>query len=177
MVANSNRALLREELSRRFVPHLQSVGFEQENLSEVDGRTSFPFGIFVRRHGATKDIIRIQFDKYQRAKFTINFRKDPHVVISGNVRSRSSQKESPVPETFKLVQLFRLHPRPKSAAWFAMRTLFGLRSPAKCARDVVDCLMNLFPEVERCLKDGTIGDHVRMIAVPLLKEAQYRKSP
>ena len=110
----SNRAFLREELSRRFIPYLRSIGFEQEDLAQMDGRSTSPFGTFVRRHGATSDVIRIQFDKYLRPKFTINFGKDPPDVISGNFRSRSSGTEHGCAAVnLQLVQLFRLHPRPE----------------------------------------------------------------
>lgn len=142
-MAKSNRAFLREQLSKRFIPHLQSRGFAQaKDSAKGNGRSSFPFGTFIREHGAGSDIIEIQFDKHSRPKFIINF----------SLRSESD-----------LVQSFRLHPRPKSAAWFTMRTFFGLRSAETCARQVVDQLMNLFPEVESWFTDRVVGKHLRRL--------------
>jgi hypothetical protein len=142
-VVKSNRAFLREELSKRFIPHLQSTGFARaEDSAKEDGRSSFPFGTFTREHGAGSDIIEIQLDKYSKPKFIINF----------SLRSGSD-----------LIESFRLHPRAKSAAWFTMRTFFGLRSAGTCARQVVDQLMNLFPEVESWFKDRVIGKHLRRL--------------
>src|SRR5712692_10449092 len=120
-VAKSNRAFLREELSRRFIPYLRSRGFERaKDSAKADGRSTFPFGTFMRTHGTASDIIEIQFDKYSRPKFIINFRKDPPELIRfGTVNCMSAEA-------------FRLHPRPKSSGWFSMRTFFGLRSPETC---------------------------------------------
>ena len=142
-MANSNRAFLRQELSQRFIPHLQSKGFAvAKDAAKGNGRSSFPFGTFIREHGADADVIKIQFDKYSRPKFILNFS-----LRSGN----------------DLVESFRLHPRPKSSAWFTMRTFFGLRSAETCARQVVDQLMNLFPEVESWFKDRVVGKHLRRL--------------
>jgi hypothetical protein len=116
-------------------------------------------------HGSTSDIIEIQLDKCSKPKFTINFRKDPPQIVKGkHLRS--------APDGVTLVEHFRLHPRPKSPSWFTMRTFLGLRPAEICAQNVVDRLMNLFPEVESWFKDGTMEEHVRMIPVPLLEDKQ-----
>jgi hypothetical protein len=161
-VNKSNRTVLREELSKRFIPYLWSIGFERaKDSAKADGRSAFPFGTLIRMHGTASDIIEIQFDKYSKPKFIINFRKDPpRIVKGGHLRS--------VPDRVRLVEHFRLHPRPKSPSWFTMRTFLGL--PEICAQNVVDRLMNLFPEVESWFKDGTMEEHVRMIPVPLLQD-------
>jgi len=52
------------------------MGFERpEHSVKADGRSAFPFGSLVRKHGTAQDIIEIQFDKYSKPKFIINFRK------------------------------------------------------------------------------------------------------
>src|SRR5258708_12159540 len=156
-VAKSKRAFLREELSQRFIPYLRSRGFEgAKDSAKADGRSTFPFGTFMRTHGTASDIIEIQFDKYSRPKFIINFRKDPPELIRfGTVNCMSAEA-------------FRLHPRPKSSGWFTMRTFFGLRSPETCAKEVVDRLMNLFPDVETLFKDRTLETPLHLCPHPLL---------
>jgi hypothetical protein len=154
-VAKSKRALLREELSKRFIPYLRSRGFERVE-AKADGRSTFPFGTLIRKRGTGSDIIEIQFDKYSRPKFILNFRKEPAELIRfGTVNHMWAEG-------------FRLHPRPKSIGWFTMRTFFGLRSPETCAKEVVDRLMSLFPEVESWFKDRTVGEHLRICPYPLL---------
>jgi hypothetical protein len=159
----SKRAILREELSERFIPYLRSRGFEQGgDASGADARSTSPFGMFERNHGTVTDIISIQFDKYRRAKFIVNFRKDPPEIV----KFRSAK------DNLGFVQLGRLHSRPRSARWFTMRTFLGFRSPEKCAKAIVDRLMILFPEVESWFKDGTMGDHIRLIPIPMLRAAR-----
>jgi hypothetical protein len=159
-VAKSKRAFLREELSRRFISYLRSSGFEQDqDLSKANGRSTFPFGALIRKRGTSSDIIEIQFDKYKRPKFIVNFRRDPPKLF----------KERPFASgtgTVKETEAFRLHPRPKSSGWFTMRTFFGLRSPEVSAKKVVDRLVSVFPEVESWFKDGIVGEHLR--GYPLL---------
>lgn len=154
-MAKSKRAYLREELSKRFIPYLRSKGFERaEESAKADGRSTFPFGTLMRKHGTTLDIIEIQFDKYSRPKFMINFRKDPPEILKeGRSKSRSLK--------WSEAEAFRLHPRPNSAAWFTMRTVFGLRSSESCSKEIVDHLMNLLPEIESWFNDGNMGKHLR----------------
>jgi len=163
-VAKSKRAFLRDELSRRFIPYLRSSGFEEDqHISKANGRSTFPFGALTRKHGTVSDIIKIQFDKYKRPKFIINFRKDPPELL----------KERPFASgtgTVKETEAFRLHPRPRSSGWFTMRTFFGLRSPEASAKKVVDRLVSVFPEVESWFKDGTVGEHLRAIPYLVFKE-------
>jgi len=131
-----------EELSKRFIPYLQSKGFARAEDASRDGRSSFPFGTFIRQHGVGSDIVKVQLDKYSRPKFIINF-------------SHKSEND--------LVESFRLHPTPKSAGWFTMRTFFGLRPSERSSRMVVDQLMNVFAEVESWFQDRTIGKHFRRL--------------
>ena len=165
-VAKSKTAFLREELSRRFIPYLRSRGFEQaKDSAKADGRSTFPFGTFIRTDGTVSDIIAIQFDKYSRPKFIVNFQKDPPEIIRfGTVNHNWGEA-------------FRLHPRPKSSGWFSMRTFFGLRSPETCAKEVVDRLMNLFPEVENWFKDRTVGEHLQLCPYPVFPETRNQSAP
>jgi hypothetical protein len=165
-VAKSKRAFLREELSKRFMPYLRSRGFERTE-AKADGRSTFPFGTLIRKLDTASDIIEIQFDKYSRPRFIINFRKDPPEFIE--VRT--------VNGNLKCVETYRLHPRPKSAGWFTIRTLFGLRSSETCAKEAVDQLMNLFPEVENWFKDRALGEHLRLCPHPLLPGTRNEDAP
>lgn len=179
-VRKSNRAYLREELSKRFLPYLQSLGFEPaQDSAQMDGRSIFPFGTFVRKHGNTSDVVEIQFDKYLRPRFIINFRKRPPAIIPdgqpiGRRNARLPKLTEYGAEKFRWAESFRLTPRPESARWFAMRTFFGLRSPETSSKEVVDRLMNLFSQVENWFKDGTVGEHIEAlpILVPVPPERQ-----
>jgi hypothetical protein len=158
-----NRGYIREELSKRFIPYLRSIGFEQaREPANVDGRSTQPFGIFVRRNETVSDIIDIQFDKYSKPRFTINFRKDPSEPIDKNLFGLSRAN-------CNFIAIYRLHPRPNSAGWFTMRTFLGLRTPETGARKIVDRLMSVFPEVEGWLANGTMGKHLRMIPMPVIE--------
>ena len=176
----SDRAYLREELSQRFLPYLRSVGFEPaEDSSKPDGRSIFPFGTFARKHGSTSDIIEIQFDKYSRPRFIINFRREPPELIKegqgiGPRNARLPKLTEFGAARFKWAQSFRLTPRPQSARWFTMRTFFGFRSPKTCSKEVVDRLMNLFPQVEAWFKDGTVGEHLQALGILVLVPPEGR---
>lgn len=165
----SNRAHLREELSKRFIPHLQSLGFSRDGDSgKADGRSVFPFGTYIRKHGATSDVVEIQFDKYSRPKFIINFRKKPPRVIPegegiGPRKARLPKLTEFGAARFHWAESFRLTPRPQSARWFTMRTFFGLCSADSAGKKVVDHLMTLFPQVEDWFNNGTIGENVQAL--------------
>ena len=160
----SKRTFLREELSNRFIPYLRSIGFERpEHSVKADGRSAFPFGSLVRKHGTAQDIIEIQFDKYSKPKFIINFRRDPPEFAKER-RSKSGSHK------WAEAEAFRLHPRPKSTGWFTMRTFFGLRSPETSAKEVVDQLMNVFPEVESWFNDREMGQHLRFCPYVIISQ-------
>jgi hypothetical protein len=120
----SDRAYLREELSKRFIPHLQSLDFEPaKNPVKGDGRSIHPFGTFVRRRDTTSDVIEIQFDKRSKPSFVINFRRDPPTLIKGEQFVGAGNARLPKltefgAERLRWAESFRLTPRPKSASWF-----------------------------------------------------------
>jgi hypothetical protein len=178
----SNRAYLREELSKRFIPYLQSLDFEPaKNPAKADARSIHPFGTFVRRRETVSDVIEIQFDKRSKPRFIINFRRDPpelnkegQFVGARNLRLPKLTEFGA--ERFRWAESFRLTPRPKSANWFTMRTFFGFRSQKICSKEVIDRLMNLFPQVEDWFKDGKIGEHVQALSIFVpLPEARHEQ--
>jgi hypothetical protein len=62
-VAKSKRAILREELSKRFIPYLRSRGFDlAKDSAKPDGRSTFPFVTIIRKRGTGSFINEIQFD-------------------------------------------------------------------------------------------------------------------
>lgn len=182
-VDKSKRAHLRVELSQRFIPYLQSLGFQaDEDSGKPDTRSTHPFGAFVRKHGSTADVIDIQFDKYQRPRFIINFSRRPPRVIEdgwtiGPRNARLPRLTEFGAERFRWAESFRLTPRARSARWFTVRTFFGLRSPKTSSKAVVDRLMNLFPQVEAWFNDGSLGDHIQALEmlVPIGSEAQNKE--
>lgn len=171
VVNKSNRAYLREELSKRFIPYLHSIGFElAKEAAAIEPRSSHPFGSFVRRREAVTEIIDVQFDKYLRPRFTVNLRVDPSEHIDKERLGLTRTK-------CEFVAIYRLNPRPTSAGWFTLRTFLGLRSPEVSAKKVVDRLMSLTPEIEGWLKDGTLGQHLTMIPGPVIQETQDEAGP
>lgn len=101
------------------------------------------------------ETIEIQFDKYSRPKFIVNFQLDPPSLLP---------KERPWPEynrpdngRLRWAEAFRLHPQPNSIRWFGTWSVFGWRSAEDCARKTVDRLMELFPEVEAWFKGQAVG--------------------
>lgn len=132
---------LNDELKRRFIPFVLAKGFVKQKSTEphfTEFRRSTPTG---------EDVFEIQWDKYWRAYFVLNFAK---------VGANSA--------------LWKLKGRLQRKRGGALSCWFGLKPPllyrlVKCRwsyepKDVVDELISAFAELEQWWQHGTIGPHM-----------------
>ena len=125
------------------------------------------FTAFRRKKADSVDLVEIQWDKYGRRRFVINFGKCPPdgLLVRG--------ERFPPDQVFAgwLEDHGRLQPGrgSSSAKWFSqdppwLRRLMGgrTRSPG----GVVDDLLRLFPEVEAYFSSGIVGGHLMIYHIP-----------
>jgi hypothetical protein len=158
---------LRRELKRRFYPVAERHGF-------ILDMQSAPFGIDFRRISpASVDVFDLQWEKYGRPRFVVNFGKCP-----GGGATHLGER---FPPDRVLSYMGPVHGRlqpgsgTRTTSWFSQdRPLLqqlllrrGNRSPAA----VVDSLLTLFPELEEWFQRGAVGPHLRLSPNPWLREA------
>lgn len=153
---------LRRELKRVFLPLLEGKGFT------VDTRAAPAFTAFRRQAVDSVHVVEIQWDKYGRPRFVINFGKCPleGMQVRGQLFSPDQVYAGWLEESG------RLQPRHghSSTNWFSqekhwLRRLLDvgkLRQPD----EVVEELLRLFPEVEAYLESGVVGEHIRVFRIP-----------
>jgi hypothetical protein len=135
---------LREEVKRVFVALLLSRGFVR------DGKDSRLFWTFRRAEAGANRVISVQWEKYDRPRFVVNF--------SANA------------DTATLLGHGRLQPRPGALTWSWFRQdkplLTRLFSTAKTypAAEVVAEVVRLFPQIEEYWLSGTVGPQLRIHA-------------
>jgi hypothetical protein len=148
---------LRREIKRRFIPHVEHQGFM---LDEHDAPT---FWLFRRAAGTSAQIFGIQWEKYGRPRFRLDFGSCPieGMVLAGQRVDWRNMHPHWLPEVASL--------RPGqgilSGSWFRqdralLRRLLGagaLRDPG----EVVDELLAAYPEVEAYWENGATGKHIR----------------
>ena len=149
---------LRVEIKRTFVPFALERGFA------LDQRRAPKFLIFRRLHGEEAHIFEIQWEKYGRPRFALNFGVCPAAgtVLDG--------KPCPWQEAWAggLRGRGRLYPRSgaTTASWFRQDKPFfdRLFSSKKmyAPKQIVTQLMALFPEVESYWTNRTVGPHLRV---------------
>lgn len=132
---------LNDELKKRFYPLVLSKGFEKQKSSD-------PHFIEFRRQTAVgDDVFDVQWDKYWRPYFVLNFNKqgvdDPRWRHGGRLQRKRGGSMS---------------------CWFSIRKpllnrLFTLRWHYK-PQDVVGELIDAFEELEQWWKNGHIGPHI-----------------
>jgi hypothetical protein len=148
-------------LKRRFFPLLDSLGFAIDNSSAPNTTR------FRRAVGDGVQILEVQWEKYGRARFVVNFGTCP----AQGLRVRG--------ETFPADQVMagwldesgRLQPGRGSSTrnWFSQEKpwLQRLFSAEKLVPppQVVDLLLKLFPEVEAYWAHGAVGRHLRIMRI------------
>lgn len=148
---------LRREIKSRFFPYVEQLGFK------FDEREAPTFWIFRRTAVDTAQLFSIQWEKYGRPRFRLDFGS---CSIDGLALPGKQIALADVHPHW-LSDCLTLKPRTGFFAsdWFrqdrgAMRKLLGaepLRSPA----EVVDELMRVFTEVESYWSYGAAGKHIR----------------
>ena len=134
--AMGNTTELRREIKARFVPLAVSHSF---TLSQQQA----PFFLEFRRiRDGEEQIFDIQWEKYGRPRFVVNF-----ACAAGRGRLQPGKGTS-------LSSWFRQDPT------FVPRLL--LRADDRSPSAVVDELFVLFQELEQFFSEGTVGPHIRL---------------
>ena len=147
---------LRREIKQRFVPFALERGFV------LDQKRAPTFMEFRRESADVAHLFDIQWEKYGRPRFVVNFGTCPLEGL------RVKEKTFPVSEVIAswLPDSGRLQPRKGTSAssWFRQDRPFLARlfSSTKLypASQVVDELLRLFPELEEYWASGKVGPHV-----------------
>ena len=151
---------LRRALKERAFPHLLARGFT------ADLRHQPTSTVFRRRMRSGVQILEVQWEKYGKPRFVVHFGTCPAegLPLQSGVSSPDDTLPTWCPDSGSL------QPRRgvSSRAWFRqdstlVQRLLGqpaLRAPA----DVVDELLEIFPELERYWTTGDVGPHVRLWA-------------
>lgn len=152
---------LRQQLKQRFFPFLESKEFSS------DMRDAPQFFTFRRISGEKIYVLDIQWDKYGRRRFALNFSMGfPDEIISyeektsplnarvNNFRSRGRLLSK---HQFRLFQVDR--------QWFSQD--LGICERLMCKREksadhVVDDLLSVFPEVEDFFEKKKVGRHLNV---------------
>jgi hypothetical protein len=152
---------LRRELSQRFYPFAKERGFQTDS-------SSGPLSVDFRRITFTSvDVFDLQWEKYGRPRFVLNFGKTAAAV---NHMGKLVPPEKVL--SYMGLQSGRLQPGAgaSTGSWFRQDHSFFrrvlLRQADRPARDVVDELLSLFPEVEEWFEKGILGSHMRLIPYP-----------
>lgn len=139
---------LREALKREFYPFVEARGFVRQ-------RATHPlFTEFRRQRDGMVQVFEIQWDKYQRPRFVLNFqRAEGMQAPSRTARGRLQRRRGG-----SLACWFGLH-----KPWLAV-----LRSGRLHYRpeEVVQELMRSFPELEAWWLCGEEGPHLYGVALP-----------
>jgi hypothetical protein len=143
---------LRAAVSEDFCAHLSSLGFERCKRSSL-------FYPYRRRSLRGYDLVEIQFDKYHRPKFVINFG-----VLPGDFIVDSYGRWVDVEKVCigQLVQQGRLHRRPRSIRWFGIGGLSRFMFTENAVRREVLLLKELFEQVELWFQTAATGPNLSL---------------
>lgn len=151
---------LRQELKRRFWPLLASQGFSRDDFEA-------PTFVTFRRHTHdSTQVIDVQWDKHGSPRFVVNFGQCPAAGIE--FRGKNVPRETMMAGWLApFGQGGTLQPRSGSStrSWFRLDADLLMKLKGKRSREpaeVVDELLELFPEVEAWWKDGLVGSHLRI---------------
>ncbi len=168
---------LRRELKKRFHPVAERHGFT------IDA-TSAPFGIDFRRiTPVCIDVFDLQWEKYGRPRFVVNFGKCPGAGVTHHGERIPPEKVL----SHMGSRSGRMQPGkgPHTTAWFSQDRPFVqrvlLRRRNRAAAEVVDSLLAVFPELEAWFRDGTLGPHLHLVTPtrprePALQPPEHERS-
>jgi hypothetical protein len=154
---------LREEIKRAFIPHLAAKGFS------VDMRHAPQFFTFRQVTADAVNACDIQWEKYGRPRFVVNFGKcgADGVVLRG----QRIPPDDIMP--YHGICRGRLHPGSQrtTRGWFRQdRPLLEIivsRSRFYAPQEVIEKLIAMFGEVEEFWNSGQIGPHIYLMARPV----------
>jgi Domain of unknown function (DUF4304) len=166
---------LRSEIKRVFVPHLTNKGFAS------DPRNSPNFLCFRRIVADQVEVFDIQWEKYGRPRFVVNFGKAPadgivdllgkHIEPEDVLPSHAPTRGRLAPGSGAMTGSWFRQDRPlieRLANWSSLRP----------PQQVISQLIELFVEVEEFWKSGAIGPHMRLLPSmnQLVQQAKARQA-
>jgi hypothetical protein len=148
---------LRREMKSRFIPHVEQQGFK------LDERQAPIVWIFRREVGMTAQLFSVEWEKYGRPRFRLDFGTCPIEGLS----LRGQHFDWPDIHPHWLPNAATLRPGSGFLAgtWFrqdraVLRKLLSsgtLRSPS----EVVDELLSAYPHIQSYWSGGSAGNHIR----------------
>jgi hypothetical protein len=154
----SATSALRKALQASLWPHAERAGFAR-------GKSTSLFTTFRRQAGDVVHVFDVQWDKYHRPRFVINFGA---ASLSGLLQKNQVAGVEGI-EPHHCPDMLRLHRRHGGSmnSWFQLRrplwekvtTLSWNHSPDEVATTVV----SLFPELEAWWATRAVGPHVRLL--------------
>ena len=146
--------LLREALKVRFYPYAESRGFVRDKSSHPH------FTTFRRAHGAQIQVFDVQWDKYGRPLFVVNF---------GEADVHELAIETDKVETQHCKDMYRLQRKRGGSltCWFQLSKpwieVFRSGRLKYRPEEVVNQLVAYFPEVEAWWAEKSEGPHVHPV--------------
>jgi hypothetical protein len=166
---------LRHEIKRVFVPHLVSKGFSP------DPRSSPNFLTFRRIEADRVHVCDIQWEKYGRPRFVVNFGNAPAGGVT-DVLGKPIMPEDILPSHAPVRGRLAPGRGTMTGSWFRqdrpliarLVTWSRLRPPEQ----VISQLITLFDEVEAFWRSGAIGPHMRLLPSlnQLVQQAKARQA-
>lgn len=147
---------LRQELKRRFFPHVESRGFMRDE-------SELPRTIHFRRFTSDKvEVFSLIWDKYGHPRFNIRFNNAPihGVIVRGS--HIPAARIHPQDPSFALALLRK--PGPYVRHWWQLKMPLLERiktwKSEYTPKQVVDSVLMAYPEMEVWWESGVIGPHV-----------------
>jgi len=153
---------LRRELERTFYPYVTDRGFQ---IDKSTGPLSVDFRRFTADH---IDVFDLQWEKYGRPRFVVNFGQAPSAGVTHFGEYVPPEKIL----SYMGPQSGRLQPRlgPGTGSWFRQdRNFFRrfvFRQAVRPAVEVVEELVSLFQELEGWYEHGQLGAHMKLLPYP-----------
>jgi hypothetical protein len=153
------------------------MGFEQHALPDCvvshEIIASWPFGRLIRPAGDGNHLVEIQLADYGQAAFRINFGFFPDqgvpTILGGTALIDNDMVHS-------LLKFYELKPASRFRWYFGMR-YWPWQKPKKADYDkLIKDVILMLPQIDRTLKDGTIGPNVRTCETSLASIEKTRKS-
>lgn len=145
-------SMLQKALKEDFHGHMVRLGFQSERRYD----NFFPYR---RVRDESDDLIEVQFDKYGRPRFVLNFGSVPADGIIDAYGRFVPTKDVRIAQ---LVQHGRLHAFPYSTIWFRPNTLLGFRSDEVAVNKVISHFIFLTEQVERWFRTGVSGPNLQI---------------
>ncbi|HRN82635.1 MAG TPA: DUF4304 domain-containing protein [Nitrosomonas europaea] len=145
-------SMLQKALKEDFHEYMLQLGFQPEHRrGDV-----FPYR---RIRDGSNDLVEVQFDKYERPRFVLNFGSVPADGIIDAYGRFVPAKNVCIAQ---LVQHGRLHAFPYSIIWFKPNTLLGFRSDEVAVNKVISHFIFQAEQVERWFRAGISGPNLRI---------------